>query len=536
MSHKSRSSKKSSHKKHEESSSDDCDTQRRSGCDSGCRADGCPTPSISTAMCQRDCDPLLKVVDSRAIGSAATYTALSPDGTQAISLLSTFLGSVVTVPIDFQLFNNNCGVLTPTETRLPENATNYATTPSLISNAAVAFNFRIAAGIYEYVDNPTDANSLGTGFVDVFDPSNPTVNLFSFPLVNNVSETFLPFTTNTKYLTGISSDNRYLTLSYQTAIDQGVVQVYDLRTGELVAEGFTNGFSNGPSFFDLCQSKNCDRDDCGRKNKHRSQCVRRRFVAIGSNGLNAGVNLAPAIFQIFELRENSLFEVARESTSSQLRSISVPTGLCCPPETLIAISTTGVIPGQPTLYTNSPAARNSLNGQIGGVTIFRFNGERLREVARQPVELGFVNAVGFTPNGKYLAIAFGTSASGFAFPSFFQLFRVVNQDDCSVCLYPLDIPRPSGQQILTLPFSLNGKWLIVSGGIVNSTPPNPNFPLGLIKNFQVYQLVYPECCPDQCGELECIKQNACNTKKACKTSECNRDYQISRCNRDNRYY
>ena len=527
MSHKTRTNKKYRNKKVDSSSSssseeDFCDS--RDSCNRRCRPDDCPTPNITTAMCQRDCDPLLKVTTSTAISAQAIFTALSPDGRYALSLLSFFSGSPIAIPIDFQLYENDCGVLTPTQTRLPSDATGYATNTSVVSSATVSLDFKLAAAAYEYADvtDPNNPILLGYGFVDIFDPRDPKVNLMSFPLYVNgspssPSNTFVSGTVNTDYLGGISEDDRYLAIVLQTSSNTGAIQVYNLRNGNFIAEGQTVGFSNGAVFFDLCQSKDCDRD-CKKKNK--TKCVKRRFLAVGSVSQNpeTGAFIAPSLLKIFEFKSNKLFEVASESASSLVFTINIPRGLCCPPETLISITTSGVIPGQQNLYTFPRPA--SLNGKMGGVTIYRFNGDRIREVAYQPIELGTVTTTGFTANGKYLAIAFGSSARSFQFTGFFQLFRVVNQDDCSVCLYPVDIPRPTSQALTTLPFSRDGKWLLVSGGIIRNFtfPADPN--LGPINNVQLYQLAYPDCCPDQEDTSECIKQLACNSKKACKKDRC----------------
>ena len=561
MSHKSRSAKKFNRRKDDSSSSEEF-VESRISCNTGCRQNNCPTPNLNTAMCQKDCDPLLKLTTSTSISSAVTFTALSPDGSKALSLISFFLGDVSAVPIDFQLFENDCGVLTPTETRVPSDATNYNTQPSSVSLAAVSTDFKLAAILYEYI-NPDTGDFLGFGFVDVFDPSNPSINKFSFPIqVNTPSGHYVPFSLNTDYLGGISVDNRYLTLSFQigNAPDSaGVVQVYDLRTGDLVAEAPINGFSNGPVFFDLCQSKKCD---CKKEHKQKPKCTRRRFVAIGSdpadisgNGdtCSGAVFFPNSIFIIFELKSNKLFEVDRVSTASGVTTISIPRGLCCPPEILIATTTSGVIPGEPSIYTFADPVRDSLNGKPGGVTVFRFNGEKLNEVAFQPIELGGVSSLGFTPDGKYLAMAFGTNVRApypycnlanvpnlptpystnnppqvrFQFTGFFQLFRVLNKDDCSVCLYPLDIPRPTGQAVVTLPFSSNGKWLLVTAAAITrpSVPQLDGVPLasiplvGPINNIQLYQIILPECCP-YADQQECINQNACGSKKACKKDRC----------------
>jgi len=561
MSHKSRSAKKSNYRKNDSSSSEEF-IESRTSCNSGCRQNNCPNPNLNTAMCQKDCDPLLKLTTSTNISSAATFTALSPDGTKALSLISFFLGDISATPIDFQLFENDCGVLTPIKIRVASDATNYSTQPSSVSLAVVSTDFKLAAGLYEYI-NPDTGEFLGFGFVDVFDPSNPSINKFSFPVqVNTPSGRYVPFSLNTDYLGGISVDNRYLTLTYQTgnAPDSaGVIQVYDLHTGNLVAEAPINGNSNGSLLFDLCQSKKCD---CKKEHKQKPKCTRRRFVAVGTvpadisgegKTCSGAVFSSPSLFMIFELKSNKLFEVDRVSTSSQVTTMSVPRGLCCPPEILIAITTAGVIPGEPSLYTFTDPVRDSLNGKPGGVTVFRFNGEKLNEVAFQPIELGGVSSVGFTPNGKYLAIAFGTNVRApyrycnlsdvpdlptpystnnppqvrFQFTGFFQLFRVLNKDDCSVCLYPLDIPRPTGPAVITFPFSTDGRWLLVTSAAItrpsvpqlNGVPLTPIPLVGPINNIQLYQIVLPECCP-YTDQQECINQNSCDSKKACKKDRC----------------
>lgn len=586
-----------------------------------------PTIAPQTAICQKDCDPILQLTSSITAPAVADLSAISPDGTQVLSLLSFFFGEVSAVPIDFQLYNNNCGVLTPTLTRLPlPNAT--------VSLAAVSVDFTTAVGLYENTD--AQGNSLGTGFLSVFNPSNPSVTLKTIPLILPPGFTsFVGFSSNTSYLGGISDDNRFVTVNFLTSSfpnSQGFLQVYDIVTGTKVAETPIIGFSNGGYFFDLCQkihkegkvkssrkhqkSESESSEESKRKHrKHRRHqkskcnrceepdCIRRRFIAIGSATADVSANaqacsglqiLAPAIFQIFELKCNALVEVARTSVSGLVSTISIPRGICCPPEILIAINAGGEVPGAPSFYSfPDPVARNSLNGQPGGVTIFRFNGERLCQVAFQPDELAGASAVSFSADGKLLAIAFSTSVRApfsfcnlcdvvglpplpsvcplpadptlfnnlpqvrFTFPGYFQVFRVVNQPqdnkklcekcndgcDCSVCLYPVDIPRATAPSIFTLPFSLNGRWLIVSGAIINrpSVPVNANgapFPIpvtGPINNVQLYRVILPDCCPypDEEDPIECIKQNTCdNLENACDSTECV-PFQLNNCSQQN---
>jgi hypothetical protein len=568
MSHKTRSNKKYRNKKVDSSSSSSSEEdfmQSKNSCNRRCRPDDCHTPTVKTAICQRDCDPLLKLTDSTSLPSAATFSALSPCGDRVLSLISFFFGDASAVPIDFQLYDNDCGTLIPTETRLPRDATGFATNPSVLSSAAVSRDFKRSAAIYEYVD--PDGNGLGYGFVDVFDPKNPSVNLLSFPIYVNGSpssptNTFVSGTANADYLGGISEDDKNVAVVLQTASypeSSGVVQVYNLVNGTFISEAPILGFSNGATIFDLCQSKQCEQNNKCKDKK--SKCNRRRFVAVMSSVTDVltaqtctGLQfLSPALLYIFELKSTSLVEVDTVSISSGGNVMSIPRGICCPPETLIAISTAGVVPGQKELFTFSDPGRASLNGTSGGVTIYRFNGEKLRDVAFQPIELGSTNAVGFSANGKYLAVSFSTNVRApfpicnlsnveglptpyntnnppqvrFVFTGYFQVFRVVNQEDCSVCLYPVDIPRPTSVGLITLPFSANGRWLLIPGAAITrpSVPRNGLTPLtviplvGPVNNIQLYQLAYPDCCDPE-DVSECIKQLACNSKKVCKKDRC----------------
>jgi hypothetical protein len=526
-----------------------------------CRTNNCPpTASPQTAICQRDCDPLLQLTSSITESAAAEFSSLSPDGTRVLSLLTFFIGSQTAIPVDMRLYENNCGTLIPIASRLPSDASDPT---AFISLAAVATDWKIAAGIYENAD--ASGNPLGTGFVDLFNPNNPSVNLKTFPIVLPAGVTqWLSFTVNTDYLQGISIDDRYLTVTFQTSSfpnSLGYLQIYDLVTGAKVAETTIGGFSNGGAFFDLCQKKS-------RRKCKEDKCIRRRFVAI--NYFNSeypsaldcsGIRvIAPSVFAIYEFTCGTLIKITQDSVSSSVGVISIPRGLCCPPEILIAITAIGQVPGAPSFFSfPDPELRDTLNGEPGGVTIYRFNGKKLKQVAFQPVELGNAPAVGFTANGKYLAISFSSNIRApspfcgvpvpgqidkptnpaqvsFAYPGYFQIFRVVNQItkdgcECDVCLYPVDIPRPTPLNMVTLPFSLNGRWFLISGGLLlrpsvpvdaNGDPLTPIPTTGPINNVQLYRVVLPEGCPYQDEEdpIECIKQNACDLSKACDQDEC----------------
>jgi hypothetical protein len=516
-----------------------------------------------TAICQKDCDPVLKVTASVNIPAAAVFTSLSPDGMRLLVVLSAFLGT--TVPQDttaFILRVSNGTIIT-------DEPLGQLVTPAgfSISSAAVSPDFTRLAVIFESDLSPT-------GIINVYDISDNSFTLLSSQeiITDNPGNEFYSGSVNTSFQYGFC-DNETLGLTLLTTVTgttgtapirrEGVLQLYDVSEADagLISETPIGGFSNGPVCFDLCQHHKCHNEDI---------LVRRRFLAVGwSETLDptGNPNIPPP--QIGGLGLESVFEIYEvvdddNATTLELRDrvelpafpgvITIPNG-CCPSEILIALATSGRLPNQPTLAVSQLllSAGISNTDRPGGITILRFNGDNLCEAAFQPVELGTVGYLQFDATGKYLAAAFnanvttpinfGTGMTGgegqggqpFIYPNFIQVFRVLNQNngvkkghpkcnntvnecECRACIYPIDIPRPAATFVSSLSFSFNGEWFAVSGtplSTVASTGVDVTLlgPGGPINNVQLYRLIRPcGCpCPNPCNEeRECLKQNRCD--------------------------
>lgn len=448
-----------------------------------------------SAVCNINCDPILQITDSINIPSSVVTSALSPDGSRVFLFYNTTIGTTSTSPVTASLFQNVNGKLVKTiDIPVPENFPQSST-------AAVSPDFTKLAIVYE-----TDEG--GNGIINIYDLNNLPDVIKTIALPPN----FQPFTTNTNFNLGISSDNELFTLSFLTTgppKNQGVFQVYNIITGNLVSSSPIGGFSNGPAFFDLCRevSKKC-------KCKHESRYIR-RFISISWATTDypsfppAGCGIkttSPAYLEIYELKQSSLIITTRNLLSGPAQNIAIPTGIYCSDEKLIAISTSGRVSTQPriTTFVNP----DSLSFEQGGINIYKFNGKNIYRVAFQPV-FGPASAINFYPNGKYISVAFSSSTQGlptytprcasFRVPGYFQVFRVcstpitdkvdrkINTQDSNVCIYPIDIPRFTSGGVINLPFSNNGRWLVVSGGtllenVVQELPDGP------YNNVQLYYL------------------------------------------------
>jgi hypothetical protein len=256
-----------------------------------------------------------------------------------------------------------------------------------------------------------------------------------------------------------------------------------------------NGFSNGPYFFDLCLK-------CKINNLYR------RFVAINVVGVNypssppegCGISIiGPSMLEIYELN-NTLIKREVTEVGALVRNISICKNKKDKEEILIGLTIAPNINELPSLYNFKDPRFTIFNGESGGISIYNFNGAKLCRVLFQPVTFGSVTGISFYPNCKYLSVSFTTTitslpttnppCTSFRFPDFIQTFRITKDDNkcnTNICLYPIDIPRPAGALVFTLPFSYNGKWQIVSGGIVGQNIVT-ELPDGPINNLQLYKI------------------------------------------------
>lgn len=490
-----------------------------------------------TAICERGCDPVFHPTDSITVPSTATFSAISPDGSEVFILLSSFLGNVVVTPLAATLFRNTNGKLTPIlDVPIP-------TDFPILSTAAVSTDFTLFGLVFE-------REVGGNGIINIYTRDNLHNPVLTIPIVPG---NFQPFTTNTSFLGGFSEDNRFFAITFTTGDNnKGNLQVYDVNTGSLVASTTTVGFSSGAYFFDLCQKSH-------KKCKH-SKSNRRTFIATTPAATQYPVsppegctinNSQPSVLDIFELVENSLVLVAEIQLNQFIRDISIPRGACCPSEILISVITGGIVPGQPTLPVFINPDGVSFNDELGGLRIFRFNGETLCLAAFQPPIIGGLSACTFDSTGQFIALAFSANVRtpptfqttpppshacrSFSYPNFVQNYRVVNQPkkhknhnngncDCSVCIYPLDIPRPGGAGVNTIPTSLNGRWQVVSGGTLSNVTATgagtpvviTELPTGPINNIQLYEVIHPcDCNFNDEGKRKqiCLCQNKCKNKK-----------------------
>ncbi|CAH6419774.1 Hypothetical protein HVR_LOCUS852 [uncultured virus] len=286
-----------------------------------------------------------------------------------------------------------------------------------------------------------------------------------------------------------SPDNRFIGITYPTTSGKNarnVLLIYDIKEDKIVKKADINGFSDGPVFFNICNGNN-----------------KRLYAVLGATRVNFKEDSdnileppkitfnPPSYVQIFEISRNFVTLVENIEAQNMTRIVAVSKYFDSP-KVLIGVtflvnsnnSGYEMCANKPSDSKVSPFIDNNDNikgfeSTNAGFKIYKFNGDRSKLVANYHSKYSF-SGIGFSPNGKFLAVGQGSVPGSPDTLLIFKLGRYHDQQSNEIRLKLVDSPRSIPPTSLSIRFSNNGKYLLATGNPATNNNVN---------NIQLYKVI-----------------------------------------------